>query len=264
MAALVPPPEPPQPGLLLAREISFAGMRSAADLRNHFFFRYAFSDGQQDYLPGNGDWQRYRDDAVDVRDGKLDLTATRTGGWRPGDFTSGLVRTRFAQRRGYIEACVRFPRGQGLWSSISLMSEDAGWPPSITLASAANKDGPETRFTYHEATSPSVGPPQSSSLDRWDGLAWDQPVSDRFHVFAVDWTADAITHYADGRALATRPFAWRHGNGMEAAPAQLVINLAVGGSASGPPVRAADFPASLEIAWIRFWAHGPETIARAP
>ena len=271
-AALLSPPalaaetSSAKPGLELVKEWDFG--KDCADLRcvfSHFHTRYAYDAGRLDHLPGNGDWQRYRTSANHrVENGSLALTARNRDGWQVGGFESGMIRSKYAQKFGYFEVRLRVPKGRGLKTMVELLPQDAVWPPSITVMAAVDK-GPETRrISYHTLAGSGAAEPGGGRLDPWGGFVHEAELGDGFHVFAVDWTPDAVTHLVDGKSVARREFRWRHPDGSAAGPAQMVVTLAVGGHWAGPPMDAADFPATVEIDWMRIYRHGAPAISELP
>jgi beta-glucanase (GH16 family) len=262
-------PVPEKAGYLLVRNWDFGV--NCNDLRciaSAFYTRYAYDNGRQDYLPGNGDWQRYRMNGNhEIEGGVLKLVARNVDGWRKGGFESGMIRSKLSQQYGYFEARLRVPKGRGLWTSFELLPADAVWPPSITVAAVVNNRPEASRTSYHLLSGPAVGPAVASRLDRWSGYTIPADLADGFHVFAVDWTPTTVVHYVDGEKVAEHPFRWVHEDGRGAGPAQLVISLAVGSEWAGPPMEASDFPAAVEVDYIRVYKRDPDavmTVSEAP
>jgi hypothetical protein len=66
-----------------------------------------------------------------------------------------------------------------------------------------------------------------------------------------DWD-NSISMYLDGRLLWSRQYQWRYKDGRTAAPAHILINLAVGGSWAGQGgIDSSAFPASLQVDYVR-------------
>jgi beta-glucanase (GH16 family) len=244
-----------KPGYELAKEWDFGA--NCNDLRcvaSNFHTRYAYDAGRQDFLPKNGEWQRYRmRDNHRIEGGALLLVARERDGWRNGGFESGLVRTKFAQKYGYFEARIRLPKGRGLWSTFELLPARGVWPPAITVMTAVD-NRPGARLTsYHFLTPAGEGDDGKTKLDRWGGYSGAVDLADDFHVYAVEWTESRVIHYVDGTPVADRRFRWATPDGNDPGPAEIVIHLAVGGDWAGPPMEAADFPAALAIDYIRVY-----------
>lgn len=255
-----------KPGLELVREWDFsASTRKLPALLDDFHTLYAFDGGRQDYLPGTGEWQRYHVNRNHVlEDGALKLVARSAKGWAPGGFESGMIRSKLAQRYGYFEVSVKMPKGRGLWPSITLQPADAVWPPSIVVATSVGNRPGELHASYHLLAGKPVGPDRDSKVDQWGGYENPADLTAGYHVFAVDWTPQGVTHYVDGVAVVKRSFAWKHDDGSDAGPAQLVLSLAVGGDWAGPPMNESDFPAAMAIKYIRIYRHVSNQLVELP
>lgn len=248
-----------RPGYALIKNWDFGtNIRTIPELWREFHTRLVHDQGRLDYLVGNGEWQRYRDRTNHrIEDGVLKLIARETAGWRDGGFESGMIRSRLVQKYGYFEARVKMPRGRGLWPTVALQPEDSFWPPSITIVSLANNRPEADRTSYHVLHGRGIETTVKGKLDAWGGYSVGASYADDFHVFAVEWTPDSITHFVDGVPIATRRMPWLHDDEKDAGPAHLLVTLAVGGHWPGPPISRDDFPAVLEIDWIRVYARDP-------
>jgi beta-glucanase (GH16 family) len=74
-----------------------------------------------------------------------------------------------------------------------------------------------------------------------------------FHVFAVEWTPNAITWYVDNQAYMPKsssdlpsgaPWVFDH-------PFFIILNVAVGGNYVGPPDGTTEFPQTMLVDWVR-------------
>jgi len=258
-----------KPGYELVKEWDFgANCNDLRCVQTNFYTRYGYDAGRQDFLPKNGEWQRYRmRDNHRIEDGALLLVAHDRDGWRNGGFESGLIRSKFTQKYGYFEARMRLPKGRGLWSTFELLSASAVWPPAITVMTAVDNRPDARRTSYHFLT-PSPRESEdggATKLDRWGGYTGKTDLADDFHVYAVEWTAKRVIHYVDGTIVADRPFRWSRPDGKDAGPAEVVIHLAVGGDWAGPPMEPSDFPAALAIDYIRIYRqHDTGAISQLP
>jgi beta-glucanase (GH16 family) len=258
--------DPVKPGMTLVKEWDFANKTTDLPaLFSDFFTRYGYDLGRQDYLPGNGEWQRYRvNDNHRIEDGTLKLIARHRTLWSSGGFESGMLRSKLTQTYGYFEARIKMPKGKGLWPSLVLSPADGKWPPSIGIVTTVNNRPDALRTGYYLDSGKFTGPDSDSKLDQWGGYTTPADLSDGFHVYAVDWTDHGITHYVDGVPLVKRALAWKRDDGSDAGPAQLVLTLAVGGNWAGPPMEKSDFPAAMEISYIRVYNHLPPQIVAVP
>jgi hypothetical protein len=255
------PPEAPSSirgkGYALVKNWDFgATIVSRDDLRREFHTRFVYEGGRLDHLAANGEWQRYADNGNHrIEDGVLKLVATLRGGLRDGGIESGMLRSKWTGKYGYYEMRMKVPPGRGLWPAFWLNPDDAKWPPEIDVVEIVNNGRDTTRNSFHNVH-PGHGreaPAQFSKLDQWGSYHPDFDFKDGFHVFAVEWTPETVRHFVDDTLVAERRFAWRHDDGSDAGPAHVLVNLAVGGKWPEPPQRSSDFPAVLEVDYIRVW-----------
>jgi beta-glucanase (GH16 family) len=236
---------------------------------------------------GNDERQCYvvSPQTVSVKDGVLRLTAIKrrtqgaanpsagpTGPMKTGDYASGKILTqgKASWRYGRVEARARVPGGQGVWPAIWMMPERGaygGWPKSgeIDILETVNLGAPcepcegghENRVfgTIHFAG-------DASGAHKQFGGATPMPASaDGFHVYAVEWSPEAIAWFVDGRQYAQAKAAdWKRTD-QDAGPApfdqpfHLILNLAFGGrwpeGANDKGVDEAALPATMEVDWVR-------------
>lgn len=240
---------------------------------------------------GNDERQCYvaDPDTISVKDGMLRLTAVKrktrgqanpwagpTGPMKTGDYASGKIVTqgKASWLYGRIEARARVPGGQGVWPAIWMMPELStygGWPKSgeIDILETVNLGAPcepkgetceggrENRIfgTIHFAA-------DAAGAHRQAGGNTVMPGSpDGFHVYAVEWTPEAIVWSVDGREYARAAQKdWKRDD-AEAGPApfdrpfHLILNLAFGGrwpeGANAKGVDEAALPATMEVDWVR-------------
>lgn len=240
---------------------------------------------------GNDERQCYEasPETVSVKDGVLRLTVLKrktrglanpwagpTGPMKTGDYASGKIVTqgKASWLYGRIEARARVPGGQGVWPAIWMMPELStygGWPKSgeIDILETVNLGAPceptgdaceggrENRVfgTIHFAA-------DAAGAHRQAGGNTAMPASpDGFHVYAVEWTPEAIAWFVDGQEYArATPQDWKRDD-AEAGPApfdrpfHLILNLAFGGrwpeGANAKGVDEAALPATMEVDWVR-------------
>lgn len=240
---------------------------------------------------GNDERQCYAvsPETVSVKDGVLRLTAIKrktrglanpwagpTGPMKTGDYASGKILTqgKASWRYGRIEARAKVPGGQGVWPAIWMMPELStygGWPKSgeIDILETVNLGGPcegceggrENRIfgTIHFAS-------DAAGTHKQVGHNVATPASapgadGGFHVYAVEWTPEAITWFVDGVRYGQAVAAdWkRDDQGAGPAPFDqpfhLILNLAFGGrwpeGANAKGIDEAALPATMEVDWVR-------------
>ncbi len=237
----------------LVRDWSFGRtVKTADELHREFFTRFSYDNGTLDHF--NDEWQRYRDDHNHVfTNPGLDLVARITDGLRPTGIESGMLRSRYTQEFGYFESRLKVPRIRGAWLSFWLIAATGRVPPEIDIVEIINNGRDTTRRSFHFLHG-KVDGTRYSALDRHGGYDPGFDFADDFHQFSIEWTPGTVRHFVDDRLVADRSFSWVHLDGSAPGPAELIINLAIGGSWPGPPQSAADFPTALAIDYIRIYA----------
>lgn len=158
------------------------------------------------------------------------------------DYTSGMITTfhSFSQTYGYFEMRAKLPAGQGLWPAFWLLPTDQTWPPEIDIMEVVGSRPDQLVTSVHWD---SGGHRMSSDTSVVSGMTTG------FHTYGVDWQKDAITWYFDGQMV----FRTATPVGMDK-PMYMLANLAVGGEWPGSPGPSTNFPARLEIDYIRAYS----------
>ena len=191
---------------------------------------------------GNGEHQYYTQDAVSVADGSLKITAKRQAmGDRP--YTSGriLTRDKASWTYGYFEAKIKSPTGSGMWPAFwmlpqpsapnSLDNQYGGWPNNgeIDIMEAKGRLMNKVDTTIHFGQSW----PNNQYLS---GTATLTSNIDQWHTYALEWTADYLAWFADGKQVykLTNSQWWTPSSSAASAPFDkpfyILLNLAVGGT----------------------------------
>jgi beta-glucanase (GH16 family) len=219
-------------------------------LHKDFYTRYAGSNGTCDHL-GN-EWERYRDnDNHEISGGALHLIArVPSGVLQIGMVESGMIRSKWETKYGYFEARMKVPKGLGMWPAF-WFSADKTWPPEIDIMEVVNNGKwSTTTESFHSVHGNFLG-----KITGVDGKGYKPgfDYADGFHTFAIEWTPTHVRHYVDNQLVVEREFQWRQNNGADGDTVPVVVNLAVGGTWPGPPKALSEFPASLDVAYIRVW-----------
>ena len=178
--------------------------------------------------------------------GILTITATPATGAsaNPLDlpYNSGVITTykSFAQLYGYFEISAELPAGQGLWPAFWMMPVDGQSGTELDIFEVLGNAPNILNATTHSGVTGSVS--QAIAVAN---------TSAGFHTYGVDWGPSTITFYMDGQAIAqaaTPP-------DMDV-PMYMIVSLAVGGQGSWPgtPNASTQFPASLQINYVRAYA----------
>ncbi|MGC8548125.1 MAG: glycoside hydrolase family 16 protein [Acidobacteriaceae bacterium] len=212
---------------------------------------------------GNNELEYYTSRAVNVkqRKGELLLTARRekyTG--KDGQtrlYTSGRIETRgrFQLKYGRIEARIKMPKGQGIWSAFWMLGSDyarVGWPNCGELDIMENV-GFEPSKVHGSLHGP--GYSGSNPLTGAYTLPGGKRFSDGYHVFSADWSPHAIRFYVDGVLYETQTakdvpaghrWVFNH-------PFYIILNVAVGGFWPGNPDATTKFPQTMRVDYVRVY-----------
>ena len=206
---------------------------------------------------GNNEQQWYLPSQVSVSDGTLKLTAEpedSTHNGRNYQYKSGCIitgpnvdseGTRFEFTYGYAEARIKVPKDQGLWPAFWLMRASGvnDWPPEIDVMEYLGHEPTKVHMTYHYKG--------ANGSHQQSGQAWSGPdFSLDWHVFGVEWSAEAIRWYVDG---VERRSAFTDTARITDEPLYVLLNLAVGGNWPGSPNGSTRFPAVMEVDYVRCW-----------
>jgi beta-glucanase (GH16 family) len=171
-------------------------------------------------------------------------------------YSSARLQTkgRFSQRYGKFEARMKLPRGQGIWPAFWLLGESfdtVGWPECGEI-DIMESIGPVAKTLYGSLH----GPGYCGANNLHGILTLDEPLSDAFHVYGVDWSTDQISWTFDGSCYAT---VTRHDVGNHSwqfdGPFYILLNLAVGGDWPGCPDSTTSFPQRLIVDYVRVWGN---------
>jgi len=231
----------------------FTTFTSSADGSIGWMTRYHYEGESARALPDNGESEFYSDPSTgvnpfDVKGGILRITAARASrNSNPYDlpYTSGIITTykSFSQTYGYFEICARLPAGQGLWPAFWLLPIAMDYTSELDVFEVLGHTPAEMYFTTHDKTD-----------GKWTGYIQKLKVADTsagFHSYGVDWEPKTITLFIDGVAVATASTPSTMNS-----PMYMLVNLAVGsaGSWPGSPDETTQFPAVLEVDYVRAYA----------
>jgi len=221
---------------------------------------YSTSNGGA--LAGNGEQQWYINanyaptGAVkpwSASDGVLTITAQPAdASIKPlinnAEYTSGMINTwhSFSQQYGYFEIRADLPQGQGLWPAFWLLPQDGSWPPELDVFEVLGNDPNQLYTTVHtNETGTHTKSGQGETV---------ADTSNGYHTYGVDWEADKITFFYDGRQVfQTATPADMH------KPMYMIANLAVGGYWPGNADGSTPWPAEMKIDYVRAWDSNPYT-----
>jgi hypothetical protein len=164
---------------------------------------------------------------------------------------SARVNTQESWTYGYFEARLKLPKGKGTWPAFWMMPKVyTSWPKcgEIDIMEEVGYNANYTSSTIHcSAYNGSAGTQKTAEQ-------YTAGAQDDFHIYALEWTADYIKTYVDGKLLFTY---LNDQQGDEATwpfhvPFYLKLNLAWGGSWGGAQgLDESCLPATYEIDYVR-------------
>jgi hypothetical protein len=200
----------------------------------------------------NGELQDYTSGTTNASlDGNGNLVIEARKEAREGrQYTSARLKTEGKKTFTYgrFEGRMKLPYGQGMWPAFWMLGGNS-WPNTgeIDIMENLGREPSIAHGTIHgPGYSGSAGPSGSYTLP--GGAKF----SDDFHVFAIEWEANAIRWYVDGNLYSTKTPAdirgntWVFDHGFF-----FILNLAVGGEWPGNPDATTVFPQKMLIDYVR-------------
>ena len=207
---------------------------------------------------GNNELQYYTVNRLEnarVENGKL-IIETKKEPYNQAAYTSSRLVTKNKGDWKYarIEVKAKIPAGTGMWPAIWMLPtkwEYGGWPHSGEIDVMENVGyWPDSSLsTIHTgAYNGAINTQKTKGVNRKD-------LSTAFHVYAIEWTADAISFSID--SLQYHVFKNEH-TGSETWPFDkefhLLLNIAVGGNWGGKfGVDDNIFPQKMEVDYVRVY-----------
>lgn len=229
---------------------------------------------------GNDELQYYTREPENafVKDGKLHLRAIKESLHGCG-YTSARLKTRkkdgsplFAQRYGKFEFRAKLPTGKGIWPALWMLPQDDAYGPwacsgEIDVMEAKGQEPNRVLGTLHYGSRWPVNAHASQEYV----LPREGTIAD-FHTYAIVWEPGEIRWYVDDQLYATQSFWWScsQSDGAKGVtptkeadlnpwpapfdqPFYLVMNVAVGGKFLGNPDATTEFPAEMQIDYVRVY-----------
>ena len=147
---------------------------------------------------------------------------------RKADFISGRINSRGKAdfTYGRVEARIKMPDAEGVWPAFWMLG-NGRWPDTgeiDIMEYVGEKDW--TGVALH-------GPGYSGETPIVNKFFFDEGTdATGWHVYAIEWTKDAILFEVDGRLTyrASRPMVERYGEWRFDTPKFLILNFALGGA----------------------------------
>jgi len=205
---------------------------------------------------GNAEYEYYTDRPENARieNGMLVIEA-RKEKYKKYPYTSARMLTQGLQgwTFGRIEARIKVPYGQGIWSGFWMLGTGGGWPygGEIDIMEIIGKE-PDTLYnTIH-------GPGYSDANGVGSHKIYPYQISDAFHVFSVEWEPDVIRWYVDGELTNTVTADQVSGNWVfNEHDFFIILNVSVGGRWPGKPDETTQFPQQMLVDYVRVYQQVP-------
>ena len=215
---------------------------------------------------GNNELEYYtsRPQNVYVANGLLHIVAQKES-YSGYNYTSAKLKTfgLFSQKYGRFEFYAKLPQGQGYWPALWMMPADSvygGWAASGEIDVMENKGSNPTNVlgTLHFGA---MYPNQTQSFGPSFRFNGGDSVTN-FHLYALEWTTNAISWYVDDQLYETQTNWWSSSNPTNSnirnpypapfdQPFYIIMNLAVGGNFGGNPDTNTVFPGEMQVDYVR-------------
>lgn len=191
-----------------------------------------------------------------IENGKLIIEA-RKEKFENAEYTAASLTTqgRAEWKYGRIEVSAKLPAGRGSWPAIWMLPTDIGkvpWPRcgEIDIMEHVGFNPGVVHGTLHTEAYNHTKKTQRASQTKLPSF------SEKFHTYAVEWSADTIVMQIDGKTFATynkkpddKEAEWPFDK-----PYYLILNFAVGGGWGG--MKGIDdtvFPQRFEVNYVRVY-----------
>ncbi|MEO1416843.1 MAG: glycoside hydrolase family 16 protein [Bacteroidota bacterium] len=211
----------------------------------------------------NDEWQRYTSSTQNayIDDECLVIKAIHESEAHGMDqYTSARLHTanKHTWTYGKIAARIKLPKGQGIWPAFWMLGAninenggDTPWPQCgeiDILELYGSKDEAVVEANLHYAdTTDSHAMMGAASYRLEEGI-----FADAFHIFELEWTADQLTWFVDGKAFASAPLTAEDRSEFHQ-DFFILLNMAVGGTYAGRPDATTPFPQFMYVDWVRVY-----------
>lgn len=213
------------------------------------------------FAPNNGSWwngelQHYtnRLDNAYVSEGTLKIVAKKeefTAQGTTKEYTSARLNSLFSFTYGRVEVRAKLPSGHGTWPAIWMLGsniETVGWPACGEI-DIMEHWGHEAEKISSATHTPSC---HGGCTDVTVGTSVIADYHTEFHVYAVEWTKDAINFIIDGEHVYSYNPAIKNNDTWPFTRDQfLILNVAMGGDWFGvdPNFKAS----TMEVDYVRVY-----------
>jgi beta-glucanase (GH16 family) len=259
--------KPPVKKLLWSQEFNEA----AGTAPSSKFFDYDLGGGGW----GNKELQWYTEDAVKTNgEGQLEISVTKIPAVSEdelpyncfGDcqYFSGRIKTqdKIRFKYGRMEARLQLPAGTGVWPAFWMLGSNIkakGWPQSgeIDIIELRGREPDLAIVSAH-------GPGYSGAASKTGSKRYGTPLSDDYHVYAIEWAANKISWYVDGKLVHTLTNkSVKAGTYVFNQDFFLILNVAMGGDFDGGQLDSDIEGVKMSVDWIRYYSvNGVGTVTR--
>ncbi|GAA4311591.1 hypothetical protein GCM10023115_32720 [Pontixanthobacter gangjinensis] len=196
---------------------------------------------------GNNEEQVYDRNYVEVKDGKLVITAVK----KDGEYYSGKINSKdnIEFTYGVIEVRAKVATGKGLWPAIWMLGaniSEVGWPASgeIDILEYIGREPGKVFTSLH--TPASHGNTINTKKTKIENI------EEGFHTYKTVWTRDYIEFFVDGRQLYKfTPEKYDEKHYPFRKDFYFLINMAVGGNLGGAKIDDAALPDKFYVDYIK-------------
>ena len=208
-----------------------------------------------------------------LKDGHLTMRATATGTDAYANWESALVRSKLAFNASsdtsyYITSRIRLPDVQGSFAALWLASGygDTGhfdWPPEIDILEAAlnaveDKANSVRIGVAVKGAQTDSGKEEYNATHRlfdrtWNNYNQDHSLRGVWLEVAHEWTKNGVCTYLDGEMVICENYRWVTNDGATPNPANVILNLAVGGEWAGRHGVDDSKPMEMDVDYLRVW-----------
>ena len=212
--------------------------------------QWTYDIGQGDWGWGNNELQYYTNSSsnVSVDNGYLNITALNEQ-FGSANYTSARIKSKglFDFTYGKVEARIKVPVGQGLWPAFWMLGaniDNVSWPQcgEIDVMEHINNET-IIHGTHHYNNNGHQYSGGSISCD-----------ANEFQVYSIEWSPSSIQWFLNGIMYYETDISSSSISKEEFhEPFFFLINLAVGGNWPGPPNGLTQFPAVMQVDYVRVY-----------
>ena len=177
-----------------------------------------------------------------------------------GVYTSARIRTQglFSFQYGRLEARVKLPESQGMWPAFWLLGNNIttiSWPASGEIDVMEHIDGSNPENEGFDWVQGTVHGTNLSSGIQYHPTGFS---ATDWHTYGMIWSKGEIQFYVDSPSNVYATFTPTTQAGtwpFDVGPQFILLNLAIGGDWPGPPNAQTQFPAEMQVDYVRLYTN---------